>query len=165
MSITDKLLIDACEFMNVIYEDMSSINELISIKKINGLIPEGVCLFFKGFLIVNSLEPKYFSKVIQKCKMAKLFEGGSMHQSAGPEIIVDLFTFGKYLRRAQAETQYTNVKLMEDFVQNNLMDRYEDQKKSGGDKGNLDDSSGGDEVNSPGVDSDSSSESDNESDK
>jgi hypothetical protein len=31
---------------------------------VNGCVPEGVCLFYKGYLIVNSLEPKYLSKVI-----------------------------------------------------------------------------------------------------
>jgi len=58
--------------------------------------------------------------------MAKFFDGGSMHSSAGPEIIVDLFTFNKYLRRAWEEEQYTNVKLMEEMVHNNLKDRFEE---------------------------------------
>ena len=64
LNIPDSYLIDACEFMNAIYEDMSQINELISIHKQQALVPEGFCLFYKGFLVVNSLEPRYLSKVV-----------------------------------------------------------------------------------------------------
>ena len=59
----DRFLIDACEFMNAVYEDMSQINDIVSIKKIQTLIPEGVVLFYQGFIVINSLEPKYLSKV------------------------------------------------------------------------------------------------------
>ena len=69
-------------------------------------MPEGFCLFYKGFLVVNSLEPKYLSKVVQRCKMGKLFEGGSLYQHSGPEISVELFTLGKYLRNANAERHF-----------------------------------------------------------
>jgi hypothetical protein len=64
LAISDKLLIDACEFLNSIYEEMFCINELISIKKHPALIPEGICLFYNGCLVVNSLQPKYMSKVL-----------------------------------------------------------------------------------------------------
>lgn len=93
ISNNDRLLIDAIEFMNAIYEDMTQINEIISIKMIQTLVPEGVALFYKGFLIVNTLEPRYLSKVIQKCKMHRLFEHGSVPRQALPEIIFDFFTF------------------------------------------------------------------------
>jgi len=43
---------------------MSQINELISLKKTPALVPEGTCMFFNGYLIVNSLQPKFLSKVI-----------------------------------------------------------------------------------------------------
>ena len=59
--------------MNAIYEDMSQVNELISIKKQQGLVPEGICLFYKGYLIVNSLEPKYLSKIMQKASKDSVF--------------------------------------------------------------------------------------------
>jgi hypothetical protein len=55
LAISDKLLIDACEFLNSIYEEMFQINELISLKKHPALIPEGICMFYNGYLIVNSL--------------------------------------------------------------------------------------------------------------
>ena len=60
-------------------------------------------MFYKGFLVINSLEPKYLSKVIQRCKMSKMFEGGSLYQNSGPEISVEMFTLNKYLRNANSE--------------------------------------------------------------
>ena len=62
--------------MNAIYEDMSQINDLISVKNYQSLIPEGVCMFYKGYLIVSCLEPKFLSKIILKCKQNRIFEGG-----------------------------------------------------------------------------------------
>ena len=81
LSVSDKILVDAYEFMNAIYEDMNQINELISIKQFQALIPEGVCMFYKGFLVVSCLEPKFLSKIILKCKMNRIFEGG--HSGVG----------------------------------------------------------------------------------
>ena len=72
-------------------------------------MPEGICLFYKGFLIVNSLEDKYLSKVIQRCKMNKYFEGGHLHQNSMAEIAVELFTLNKYQRRSKEQQ---NVSLM-----------------------------------------------------
>lgn len=98
LALSDKILIDASEFLNAIYEDMSVINELITIKKQQALIPEGVCLFYKGYLIVNSLQPKYLSKVFQRCKLHNMFEQPSM---GSPQIVVDYFTFNKFIRNTQ----------------------------------------------------------------
>lgn len=39
-----------------------------------------------------------------------------MHQSAGPEIFIEMFTFGKWLRRAQAETEFRSADLIEEMV-------------------------------------------------
>lgn len=64
LAVSEKLLIDASEFLNSIYEEMTQINELISLKNHPALIPEGICMFYNGFLIVNSLEAKYLSKVM-----------------------------------------------------------------------------------------------------
>lgn len=140
ISNSDRLLIDAIEFMNAIYEDMTQINEIISIKMIQALVPEGVALFYKGYLIVNTLEPRYLSKVILKCKLHRLFEQGSVPRQAQAEILLDLFTFRTFQRRAKAEQAYRYVSLMEEMVQKNYMDRFEDQKRSMGEKGYLDDS-------------------------
>jgi hypothetical protein len=74
LALTDNLLIDACEFLNSIYEDMSQINELISLKKSPALVPEGVCMFFNGYLVVNSLQTKFLGKVVQKLKANNLLE-------------------------------------------------------------------------------------------
>ena len=68
-NVTDKLLIDAYESLRMIYEDMFQINELINIKKGPALVPEGMCMLFNGYIVVNSLEPKFVSKVVQKVKV------------------------------------------------------------------------------------------------
>ena len=52
-----------------------------------------------------------------------------MHSAAGPEISIEMFTFGKWQRRAQAETEVRSVELIEEMVQLNTLDRFEEQKK------------------------------------
>ena len=73
--------------------------------------------------------------------MSKMFEGGSLYQNSGPEISVEMFTLNKYLRNANSERQYQNVRFMEEMVKQNQMDRFEEQKKGGGNQGDLDNSS------------------------
>jgi len=141
ISNNDRLLIDAFELMNAIYEDMTQINEIVSIKKIQALVPEGVALFYKGFLIVNTLEPRYLSKVLMKCRVHRVFEEGSVPSQLQPEIFLDMFTFRAYQRRAKQEQAYRYVSLMEDVMQNHFMSRFEEQKKTNGERGYLDDSS------------------------
>mmetsp|Transcript_36532 Transcript_36532/g.56089 ORF Transcript_36532/g.56089 Transcript_36532/m.56089 type:complete len:170 (-) Transcript_36532:1346-1855(-) len=48
---SDRLLIEAHEFTHAVYENMSQVNEIISIKqpKSGALLPQGLALFFKGF--------------------------------------------------------------------------------------------------------------------
>jgi hypothetical protein len=77
---SERLLLDAHEFSNAIYEDMTFINELVSIKDpITGsLVPEGFAIFFRGFKVCSSLPPRLMGKVIQQCQMLRLFEGGSI---------------------------------------------------------------------------------------
>lgn len=75
MAVQDKLLIDASEFLNSIYEDLYQINELVSLKKHPALIPEGLCIFYNGFLIVNNLQPKFLSKVLLQMKTHNLMKG------------------------------------------------------------------------------------------
>lgn len=83
-------------------------------------------MFFKGFLIVSSLEPKYLSKVIQKCKMNRLFEGGHSGNASHstPEVVVEVFSFGKYSRKAKEESEFLNMQLMEEMVDKYTMERF-----------------------------------------
>ena len=46
--LSEKVLLDASEFVNAVYEDMSQINEILTLKN-NTLQIEGTALFFKGF--------------------------------------------------------------------------------------------------------------------
>ena len=95
----ERLLIDALEFLNAIYEDMSGLNELFGFKTQNCLTPEGVAMFMNGFQIVSTLEPRLMSPVIQAAKLHGLFSGGTLAQE-NAEVYCDLFTCGRYERRA-----------------------------------------------------------------
>ena len=55
---SEKLLIDASEFLNAVYDDMSQINDLLTLKD-HTLMLEGTAMFFKGFTVVSSLEATY----------------------------------------------------------------------------------------------------------
>lgn len=143
LAISDKLLIDCCEFLNSVYEEMFCINELISIKKYPSLVPEGLCLFYNGFLVVNSLQPKFLSKVLHKMKSNNLLRQSGLstpHETivATPEIYVDIFTLGKYIRTPYQQKHYKHAQLAEELVDIHLSSRFEEQKLSQGERGVLD---------------------------
>ena len=46
---------DASEFLNAVYEDMSHINEILTLKE-QTLVIEGCALLYKGFVVANTLE-------------------------------------------------------------------------------------------------------------
>jgi hypothetical protein len=74
LSLSEKILIDASEFINAVYEDMSQINEILTLKD-QTLILEGACLFFKGHTLVNSLKsPTYHSPMLAVANIHDLFE-------------------------------------------------------------------------------------------
>lgn len=60
---SESLLVDLVETIQILFDDIGSINQLVSIKSIQALLPEGFCLYYKGYLLVNSLEPRHLSKV------------------------------------------------------------------------------------------------------
>ena len=60
----ERMLIDACEFLNAIYEDMAGINDLFSLKEAPCLTVEGTVLFYKGYQIVNTCEPRMLAAVL-----------------------------------------------------------------------------------------------------
>lgn len=57
--------------------------------------------------------------------MSRFNEGGCLHQNSLPEIVVELFTLNKYLRRSN---EYQNAALMEGMVTQNFNSRFEEQK-------------------------------------
>ena len=86
-NLSDKLLMDASEFLNAVYDDMSQINELLTLKD-QTLLIEGASMFFRGFKVVNSLESIYLNALIRVCNLNDLFERAS---SAPEETIIDYF--------------------------------------------------------------------------
>ncbi len=55
LNLSEKLLIDASEFLNAVSEDMSQINEILTLAD-QTLLLEGSCFFFKGHVLANSLK-------------------------------------------------------------------------------------------------------------
>ncbi len=58
MPFSDEIVVDACEFMHAIYDDLSSINEMLS-ERGTALHLEGTAFFYNAFEVVSSLEPVY----------------------------------------------------------------------------------------------------------
>ncbi len=74
LNLSEKILIDASEFINAVYEDMSQINEILTLKD-QTLLIEGACLFFKGHTLVNSLKsPTYLTPLLAIANIHDLFE-------------------------------------------------------------------------------------------
>jgi hypothetical protein len=75
LNLSEKLLIDATEFLHAVYEDMSQINEIMTLKDPTLMI-EGVALFYRGYLVVNSglsKEP-YLNGLMRIANLNDLFE-------------------------------------------------------------------------------------------
>ena len=87
MNLSEKLLIDASEFLNAVYEDMSQINEILTLKD-HTLVIEGSVLFYKGFTIVNSLENTYMKPLIRIANLYDMFERSN---SSSEEVVIDYF--------------------------------------------------------------------------
>lgn len=58
LPLSDEVVIDACEFMHAIYDDLSQINEMLSLND-QSVRLEGTAFFFSAFQVVSSLEPIY----------------------------------------------------------------------------------------------------------
>ena len=58
LPLSDEVVIDACEFMHAIYDDLSSINEMLSLND-PSIQLEGTAFFYNAFEVVSSLEPVY----------------------------------------------------------------------------------------------------------
>tara|TARA_B110000285_G_scaffold210891_1_gene253141 strand:+ start:1258 stop:1479 length:222 start_codon:yes stop_codon:yes gene_type:complete len=72
--------------------------------------------------------------------MNRIFEGG--HSGRGshstPEQLVEIFTFDKYTRKAKENQDFVNTQLMEQMINDNTSDRFNEQKASQGEKTHLD---------------------------
>lgn len=74
LNFSDKLLIDATEFLNAVYEDLTTINEILTLKP-QTLLLEGTCLLFQGHTLASSLKhPSYLTPLLAICNMHDLFE-------------------------------------------------------------------------------------------
>lgn len=87
INFSDKLQIDASEFLNAVYEDMSQINEILTLKD-QTLLIEGVALFYKGVPIANSLvHQTYLSKLVMIANLNDMFERTTMEEQS----VIDYF--------------------------------------------------------------------------
>lgn len=143
---------------------MSGLNELFGFKEQNCLTPEGVVMFYKGFQIVSTLEPRFVSPVILSAKAHGLFSGGTLSLE-NPEVYCDLFTCGKYERKSDDEQAWLDQKGNEEMLAQHDHAKVEAQKVSG-DKTWLDESSSEEEEDKLNLsDFDASSDEDREPDE
>ena len=78
-------MIDACEFMHAIYDDLSSINEMISMTS-PSLMLEGTAFFFDAFEVVSSLEPALLQGLTRCAAFHGMLERSNID---GSKVIVD----------------------------------------------------------------------------
>lgn len=68
---------DASEFLNAVYEDMTQINDILTLKEPT-LIIEGVALFYRGFPLASSLEGRPYLQPLRRiANIYDLFEKSS----------------------------------------------------------------------------------------
>ena len=73
MNLSEKLLLDASEFLNAVYEDTSQINEILTLQDPT-LLLSGAALFYQGLSLSNSLPSKYLTAVLSLANYYDLFE-------------------------------------------------------------------------------------------
>ena len=86
MNLRSPLLIDASEFLNALYEDLSQINDILTLKDPT-LLLEGACLFYKGFLLSTTLSVDYLRPLLSLANIYDLFEKTQVSQEAFIEAI------------------------------------------------------------------------------
>jgi len=86
MNLRSPLLIDASEFLNALYEDLSQINDILTLKDPT-LLLEGACLFYKGVLLSNTLTEEYLRPLLRLSNMHDLFEKTQLSEEAIIEVI------------------------------------------------------------------------------
>ncbi|CDW73564.1 UNKNOWN [Stylonychia lemnae] len=101
LNLSEKLLLDASEFLNAVYDDMSSINELLTLKD-QTLLIEGCAMFYRGFQVVNSLEAVYLKPLIRIININDMFERSN---SSSEETLIDYFYLRSKLSKKQKYLQ------------------------------------------------------------
>lgn len=94
---------------------------------------------------------------MQHCQSHNLFKThGSLYSpeniSEAPTIIIDSFTFNKFVRNKNEQRLYKNTELAEEMVNTHFNSRFAEQKLNHGDMGPLD------EIDHPDIGQSSSSE-------
>jgi len=87
LPLSDEVVIDACEFMHAIYDDLSSINEILSLND-PSIQLEGTAFFYNAFEVVSSLEPVYLQALTRAAVMHGMLERTNID---GSKIIVEKF--------------------------------------------------------------------------
>ena len=88
LNLADELLVDASEFVDVIYDDLTQINEILSLED-PSLSLEGSALFFNGFQVASNLEPVYLQPLSRTAMFHGFFEKSVVNSE---EVIVDTFS-------------------------------------------------------------------------
>ena len=89
MPLSDEVVIDACEFMHAIYDDLSQINEMLSLNN-PSLQLEGTAFFFSAFEVVSSLEPIYLQALTRAATLHGMLERTNID---GNKVVVDTVGF------------------------------------------------------------------------
>jgi hypothetical protein len=58
LTLSEEYAVDAQEFLHAVYEDLTPINEILTLQD-QCLSIEGAAVFYSGFEIVSSLQPVY----------------------------------------------------------------------------------------------------------
>jgi hypothetical protein len=83
LRLSEETLIDASEYLNAVYDDLSQINDILSFHDPT-LSIEGTALFYEGFEVLSSLEPIYLQALSRLALFHGFFDGDD-------KVIVDSF--------------------------------------------------------------------------
>ena len=82
------MVIDASEFMHAIYDDLSQINEMLSLNS-PSLTLEGTAFFFNAFQVVSSLEPLYLQALTRAATFHNMLERSNID---GNKVVVEVIS-------------------------------------------------------------------------
>lgn len=110
--LSDETLIDASEYLNAVYEDLTQINEILSFQD-SSLIIEGTALFFNAFEVSSSLEPVYLQALVRVGMMHGLFDRSSAKTD---EVIIDTFSVSQDYGLALAKSCDSSFEADDDYI-------------------------------------------------
>ena len=85
LPLNEEVVIDACEFMHAIYDDLSQINEMLSLNS-PSIQLEGTAFFFNAFEVVSSLENIYLQALTRAAVLHGMLERTNID---GNKVVVD----------------------------------------------------------------------------